>query len=36
MADVIDSVVNKERPVDVENVYAEELQFAEEYNPNLY
>ncbi len=35
VADVIDSVVNKERPVDVENVYAEELQFAEEYNPNL-
>lgn len=35
VADVIDSVKNKEKPVDVQNVYAEEIAFAEEYNPDL-
>lgn len=35
VSDAIDSVANKAKPVDVENVYAEEIAFAEEYNPDL-
>jgi hypothetical protein len=34
VSDAIDSVKNKERPVDTD-VFVEEIKFAEEYNPNL-
>lgn len=35
ITDAIDSVKNKEKDVDVVSIYAEEIEFAEEYNPNL-
>ena len=35
VADVIDSVVNKQKSVNVEDVLAEEIPFAEEYDPGL-
>ena len=34
VVDVIDSVVNKQTAVDVDEVYASEIPFAEEYDPN--
>jgi hypothetical protein len=35
VVDVIDSVINKNKAVDVSEVYVEEIPFSEVYNPDL-